>query len=117
MDIVRGSSNEVAFTAYKVWAKDVDSRQVADITGSTIKMFIKARATDPDSAAILTLNGVVVDGVNGKGKVVITAANTNNLSYQSLVYEIVTKLADGITYIRNGVQDLNINMNVGKVLF
>lgn len=116
MDIIKGQSVSIISTVYSNWTGNPATSTIADITGSTIKMYVKVRETDLDAAAVLTLNGAVTDGPNGICTVPIAASDTNALSYTDIFYEIVVKLADG-TYQRNGVQLFNLKPNLGKTLF
>lgn len=116
MEVIKGSTFKIIQVVYSYWSGQADTSTLANITGSTIKLFLKQRDSDPDSAALLTLNGTVTDGPNGECEVAFTAANTNDLSYSSLVYEVVVKLADS-SYLRSGVLPFILKPNVGKVLF
>lgn len=117
MNIIKGSTAVLQFTTYSYWSGDPATSTVANITGATIKAFIKQREGDADAAVVIpVIIGAVVDGINGIGSIPLTAANTNDLSYKSLVMEIVVKMADGTTYIRSGVFPLVIDSNVAKTL-
>lgn len=116
MEIVKGQTFEISLTVYSVWTGDLSTSTVTNLTAATIKCYVKKRDGDPDSAAILTINGALVDAINGLAKINFTAADTNSLSYANLVMEVVTKLADG-TFIRTGVEPFDIKPNVGKTLF
>jgi leucyl aminopeptidase (aminopeptidase T) len=116
MDIVKGSSVKVVGTVYSDWTGTVATSTVADLTGGTIKMFVKLRATDLDADALLTISGTVTNGPLGLCEVVVPASSTNTITYNDLFYEVVAKLAIG-TYYRTGVLYFNLKPNVAKVLF
>lgn len=116
MDIIKGSSVTDLFTVYSYWTGTASTSTIADITGATIKLYVKLRAEDADVDALLTLNGAVTDGINGIGNVPFAAADTNTIPFSNVFYEIVVKLTSG-SFIRSGVQPFNIKPNVMKTLF
>ena len=89
-----------------------DGLTTANLNGSSIRFMLKKNPADPDSQALLTKNiGSGIDITNATGgicQVTLTAADTNNLSYLSLYFEILVKLADG-TYIRTGMHEIVLN--------
>lgn len=116
MDIVKGTTGRINFTAYSYWSGNPATSTPANLTGSTTNAYFKNRDGDADAAAVLTKTGAISDAINGKGYIALTAAETVALSQSRLVYEIVTKLSDG-SYTRTGVLVLNLLPNVGKTLF
>lgn len=116
MDVIKGSTFKISGIAYAYWTGEVATSVKANLAGATIKEYVKKRDTDSDAAALLTINGTVIDAPNGLYEIPFAAVDTNTLPYSKLFRETVVKLADG-TYIRNGVQPLNLKPNVGKTLF
>ena len=112
MDLIKGNSLTIDCVVYT----DQDLLLIANLTGATIKLYVKKKDNDLDINAILNKTGTVTGATTGQCQVTITAAESNALTYQKLALEIVAKLADG-TYIRTGVVDLNLFPNVGKTLF
>jgi hypothetical protein len=116
IEIIKGSSVILESTVYSYWSGSVSSSITANLAGAIVKCYVKKRDGDSDANALLTINGTVTDTVNAICQVIITAAQTNGLSYPNVVFEIVVKLADG-SYLRTGVEQLIIKPNVGKTLF
>lgn len=122
MEIIKGETASLESTVYSYWSGTASSSTIADITGSTIKCYIKRNYTDADVSAVLTLTGAIVSGPAGTCRVPVTATDTNTLTEITdravdWYYEIVVKLADATTYIRSGVRVVTILPNVGKTLF
>lgn len=119
MDLIKGATYTVQVTFYSYWSGQAATSIPANITGATLKLYAKLRDGDSDANALFVKNGTVVDGPNGIASFTIAAADTNYLSYASVAWEAVAKLADGTTYIRNGANHdaLNLLPNVGKTLF
>lgn len=115
MDIIKGSTTKFVNTVYSDYA----ALTIANIAGASVKMYVKLFADDLDVNALINKNGTVTDGPNGLCEVLITAADTNTLTsaQTDLVYEIVVKLADGVTFYRSGVMPFNVLTNVIKTLF
>jgi hypothetical protein len=119
MDVIKGSSFAIGGTVYTVWTGDASTSTIAtpvQMTGATVKLFVKQRETDSDANAILNISGTVVSTSLATVQASVTAAQTNDLSYQNLVFELVTKLSDG-TFHRSGVDAFNLKPNVCKTLF
>jgi hypothetical protein len=119
MELVKGSDATVGGTVYILWTGVASSSTIAtptQMTGATVKFYVKRSNNDLDAAAILTINGTVVSTTLATVQAVITAAQTNALTYQGLVCEMVTKLSDG-TFQRSGSEPFNLLPNVGKTLF
>lgn len=113
MEVIKGETLNIKSKVYL----DVDQRLLANCTGSTSTMMVKAREGDSDASAIITKAGSISDGPNGEISFSFSAAETLALpSYHKVVFEIVVKLADG-TFIRTGVDDLYLLSNVLKTLF
>lgn len=117
MEVVKGSGFSIEHTFYKKWTGDETTSEPANLTGATIKTIVKIRASDPDSAALINKVGTITDAVNGKAITSYSGADTNGLSYSTLYYESVAKLADGATFVRGGVRKLTLLPNVLKTLF
>jgi hypothetical protein len=87
----------------------------ADLAGSAISVMFKAKYSDLDSSALFTKtigNGVTVtDAANGVCETVVTAQNTNGLSYSKIYYEVRAILSDG-TVVRGGVEALELLPNL-----
>lgn len=115
--LVRGKTAKLTYLVYSIWTGIAATSTLANISGSTTKVYFKNKESDSDAEALFTLNGTIVDGPNGSGEVLIPAANTNELYQQKIVYEVVCKLSDGTTYIRGGSEDMILEPNVGKTLF
>lgn len=119
MDVIKGSSCVIGGVVYTNWTGDSSTSTLAtpaQMTGATVNLYVKQRETDSDANAVLTISGTVLDINAATIQAVITATQTNTLSYQNMVYEIVVKLSDG-TYHRSGVQPFILKPNVGKTLF
>ncbi len=114
--IIRGRTAVIECTVYDEWTGQASSSTPANITGATVKAFIKKRSGDPDADALATIDATLVTPLVGLCRVVIPAATSNPWNYQSLVIEVVAKKANG-EYIGNGVNELKIDPNVGKILF
>jgi hypothetical protein len=116
MEAVKGSTIKITTTFYLDAAKTL----IANLTGATVRFMIKRQVNDPDSTAIITKN--VGSGITltlpllGICETLIVAADTNALSDSKVYFEIVAKLADGVTYIRSGSEELILKSNVAKVL-
>ena len=119
MDVIKGSSVAVGGVVYTNWTGDSSSSTLAtpgQMTAATINLYVKQRETDSDANAVFTKSGTVLDINAATVQASVLASDTNILSYQNLVFELVVKLSDG-TYHRSGVQPLNLKPNVGKTLF
>lgn len=116
MDIVRGSSVVISCTVYSYWSGTSATSVVADLTGAEVRLLVKLRPADDDAAALLNKAGGVINPAAGLMEVGIDAADTNDIPYSDMYYEIVTKLSDS-TFIRNGVEYFNLKPNVLKTLF
>jgi hypothetical protein len=91
----------------------------ADLTSSSVSFMVKKNVADLDAEALITKtigSGVTItDAVNGVLQVTLTASDTNDLSYQSLFFEILVKLSNG-TYIRTGTEEIVLVRNLIKTL-
>ena len=91
----------------------------ADITGATIFCIVKKRPEDLDSEALFSKSvgsGItIVTPLAGRCNIAFTATDTN-LTLKQVYYETVAKLADGVTVIRNGINEVRIYGNVRKAL-
>lgn len=116
MEIIKGQTAEIRCTVYSFWSGQPATSTLANLTGATINAYFKNRDGDADVDALFTIAGVNVDAANGLCKIVIPASSTNGLNNTKIVFEVVVKLSNG-EYIRNGVQDLILQPNVGKTLF
>lgn len=109
--IVKGSSITIEGTAYT----DQSQTTKANLTSATITFICKRRADDADGAALFTKtlgSGVTItDAANGAYTVVISASDTNSLTFKFIYYETVIKLSSG-AYIRNGVNELPLYANL-----
>lgn len=114
MDIIKGEDFEIYATVYQQWTGDVETSQVANCAGAAVSCMLKNRPDDADGDAVLSLTGSVVDAVNGRVKVPVTAAQTNDKSQAKLYGEILVKLAG--TVYRRAKFELNMEGNVIKVL-
>jgi hypothetical protein len=110
--LVKGSSAKFVGTVYLDNAKTI----LASLIGATVKLYVKARATDTDANALFTVNGSVTSTQLATYEAAITAANTNSLQYNKIFGEVVIKLNDG-TFIRTGVVEIALDENVMKTLF
>lgn len=122
MEIVKGETAIFSGVAYSYWSGVASTSTLADITGSTIKTYIKKNVNDADGAAVATLTGTVTSGPAGTFTSTLPASTSNawtEITDKSVDWflEHVVKLADGTTYIRSGVQFLSILPNLGKTLF
>lgn len=116
MDIVKGASVKLTSTVYSYWSGNSATSILANLTGGTVKLYVKKRDGDSDADAILTKTGTITDAVNGVVDTLIAASDTNTLSFQNMVCEIVAKDNLG-SYIRSGVLPFTLLPNVGKTLF
>jgi hypothetical protein len=91
----------------------------ANLTSASVSFMVKKNVADLDAEALITKSvgsGIVItDAVNGVLQITLNASDTNDLSYQSLFFEILVKLSNG-TYIRTGMEELIINRNLIKTL-
>ena len=114
--IVKGASVTIQTTVYLDQARTL----IANITGATIIFVAKRRADDLDSALVFTKSvgsGITITApLSGRCDIILDASDTNALTQKSLFYEIVVRLADGVTFIRNGVNEVQLLGNVRKVL-
>jgi hypothetical protein len=122
MEIVKGETGSFESVVYSYWSGSASTSTIADVTGATIKCYIKRNINDADGSAVLTLTGSVVLGPSGTIRVPIAAGDTNGLTEivdrgVDWYAEQVVKMADGTTYIRSGVQPITVLPNVGKTLF
>jgi hypothetical protein len=122
MEIVKGETATFEGTAYSYWTGVASTSTVADITGATIKTYIKRNINDADNAAVITITGTIVTPAAGLFRSTLLASDTNGLTEITdkpvdWYFEHVVKLSDLTTYIRSGVQFLTILPNVGKTLF
>jgi len=112
---IRGSSLTIEATIYTDHTKTV----AADITGATIFCIVKKRPEDLDSEALFSKSvgsGItIVTPLAGRCNIALTATDTN-LTLKQVYYETVAKLADGVTVIRNGINEVRIYGNVRKAL-
>jgi hypothetical protein len=116
LTIIRGRTATVECTVYSLWTGQASSSIPANITGGTVKAYIKVRDGDADADALATINASLTTPLFGVCRVTIPAATSNAWSFQKVVIEVVAKTAGG-EYIGNGVNDLVIKPNVGKTLF
>lgn len=114
MELIKGATAELRATAYAIWTGLVTTSTPANVTGATIKGIFKARENDADASALFSVNGTIVDAVNGVVAVAISRADTVALSHGRIWYEIVVKLQDGTTYIRTGAKEMVLLPNVLK---
>ena len=117
MKAVRGSTIKIKSTVYL----DKDALTLANLTGSTIKTLLKADANDTDALALLTKTtgaGIVVVGDPALGicETTITAAESNIITRATVFVEVIAKLSDG-SFIRSGIDRLELSGNVVKTLF
>jgi len=117
LQTVKGATDKIVCTVYSVWTGSPSTSTVQDITGATIKGFFKASEFDADGSALFTKTGSITNATGGVCEIPIAATDTNSLTQQTIAFEVVAKLADGVTYIRSGSQPLALLSNVGKVLF
>jgi hypothetical protein len=112
---IRGSSLTIEAPIYTDHTKTV----AADITGATIFCIVKKRPEDLDSEALFSKSvgsGItIVTPLAGRCNIAFTATDTN-LTLKQVYYETVAKLADGVTVIRNGINEVRIYGNVRKAL-
>jgi hypothetical protein len=119
MNIIKGSDAKITCTVYTYYTGDVLSSVLAtpaQMTGATAMLYVKARDTDPDSAALFSKPGTVTDVNAATVDFAIVAADTNNINYQAVFFEAVVKTSDG-KYWRTGVQPFVIQPNLAKTLF
>lgn len=114
--IERGRDATIECTVYSLWTGQASSSVVANITGATVKAYIKKRSGDPDADALAVIDATLTTPLSGICQVTVLASLSNPWNYQRLVIEVVAKTAGG-QYIGNGVNDLVIDPNVGKTLF
>jgi len=114
--IVKGASVTIQATVYLDQAKTI----IANITGATIIFIAKRRADDLDTAVLFSKSvgsGItIILAAAGRCDVVLLASDTNALVQKQMYYEVVVRLADGVTFIRNGVKEIQLLGNVIKVL-
>lgn len=114
---IRGNTLQIRS---KCWL-DKDSSIIADLAGATFTSILKRNPRDKDSDAILTKTlgagvTVVAPASGGIFLTVFTAAETNVLVQNKIYFEGVVKLADG-SFLRTGIQEINIEGNVLSTLF
>lgn len=112
---IRGSSFTIESTVYKDYART----EIADITDAYIVCMVKKRAEDLDSEALFTKTvgaGIeIINAASGRCDITFTASDTN-ITLKQVYYETVVELQDGVTVIRNGVNELKVYGNVRKEL-
>jgi hypothetical protein len=112
---IRGSSLTIEATVYTDQTKTV----AADITSATIYCIVKKRPEDLDSEALFSKSvgsGItIVTPLAGRCNIAFTATDTN-ITLKQCYYEIVVELQDGVTVIRNGINEVRVYGNVRKAL-
>lgn len=112
---IRGATCTIQATVYIDQTKTVP----ANIGGATIFCIVKKRPEDLDTEALFSKSVgsgiIIVDALNGRCDINFTATDTN-LNLKQCYYEIVVELADGVTVIRNGINEIKIYGNVRKML-
>lgn len=113
--VIKGQTVKINSTVYT----DQDKNLRANITGATVSVMLKKSYSDSDSAKLLektTIAGVVItSGSDGTLQTVISAADLIAISYNKVYFEILVKMIDG-SYIRSGVEEMEIRANVIKTL-
>jgi|LakMenE01Jun11ns_1017448.scaffolds.fasta_scaffold9722775_3 hypothetical protein len=113
--IIRGATCTIQTTVYTDQTKTV----AANITGATIFCIVKKRPEDLDSEAIFTKSigsGIlIVNATGGRCDITFTATDMN-LTLKQFYYETVVELADGVTVIRNGINEVKVYGNVRRAL-
>ena len=111
LEIVKGATAQIQATVY------TDDRITpANLTGASITIIFKKNARDLDSAALFSITPAILSAGDGTIEGELTAAQTNDLSYPVLYFEIIAKLSGG-SFIRSGEQELRLCTNVLKVLY
>jgi hypothetical protein len=110
--IIRGRTWSIEATAYSKWTGDVQTSQVMNLAGATIKGYFKERPTDLDTAVILNVVGAAVVAGDGTLIVSVTADQTRDLKLAKLFFEIVVKV--GATEVSTGIEEVEILQNVWK---
>lgn len=116
MKIIKGSTFAINAIAWAIWTGNAATSTRANCTGATVKGYFKERLTDLDADAKLTINGTVVSGPDGTVRIPVTAAQTNGMSQARLYFQGVVKLADGVTYIRCDVEEVDLGPSLTKTL-
>lgn len=116
MEVVKGSTFQIEATVYSYWGGTVETSQPADLTGADVRCMVKRRVTDTDADAIIDRAAEITEPAAGKCIVQFNAADTNDLSYAKLYYDIVAKLSDS-TVIRIEASVLQLVSNVRKTLY
>ena len=109
--IIKGATARLRATVYTD-----DGVTAANIAGASITIIFKKNARDLDSAALFSITPTVLSAGDGTIEGELTAAQTNDLSYPVLYFEIIAKLSGG-SFIRSGEQELRLCTNVLKVLY
>ena len=118
MKIIRGNTTPLISVCYL----DSWGNQIADVTGATIKAVFKKNPKDSGADVIIPTKRVgsgvtiIAPGTNGVVQTLLTATETNAISQNKIFFELVVKLADG-TFIRNGIEEIEVTGNVLKTLF
>ena len=113
MKAIKGASFKLKTTAYG------ETGLVQSIVGATITTSVKKNISDLDNAALFTKTvgtGVVItDGINGVCETSVNASDTNAISQAKIFFEVLIKLADGVTYIREK-GEIELEQNIIKTL-
>ena len=87
LEIVKGATARIRATVYTD-----DGITLANLTGATLTAIFKKNARDLDADALFTNTPAVVSAGDGTTETTVTAAQTNDLSYPVLYFELVGKL-------------------------
>lgn len=102
--LLKGQTSKIQSTVYTD-----NGLSSANLTGASIQYMFKKNPSDLDSVALLTKNigsGVtIISASDGTVECLLTAADTNTMSYPSIFFEILVKLSNG-NYIRSGIEEI-----------
>lgn len=100
---------------------DKNNGILANLTGATIKFIVKKNSRDTDTDALYTKlvgSGITVLSplTGGEIETILTAADTNVIAQNKIYVEGIAKLSD-LSFVRTGIDEIEVEGNVLKVLF
>lgn len=111
--VIKGSAQLFTGTVY---SDDVNNI-IQDLTGATVKAYVKVSISDSDANALQTITCTVSNPTSGVWTFVLTSATTNALTQSAIYFDVVAKLSDGVTYIKSGPQTISLIASGNQSLF
>ena len=108
--MIKGSTLKIQATIY-----EDDEITPANLTGANITIMFKKNARDLDANALFSVTPSIISAGDGTIEGIVAASQTNDLSFKVLYFEIVAKI--GTTFIRSGIQELELEEHVLKTLY